>query len=55
MSTAKRASDIPGPDAYEAAKKAAWKLVGWYARDPRLRNSGAWDCYSRYILGKLKI
>lgn len=42
-------------NAYEDAKKAAWKLVGWYARDPRLRNSGAWDCYFRYILGELKI
>lgn len=41
--------------AYAAAKKAAWKLVGWYARDPRLRSSEAWDCYFRYILGELKI
>lgn len=41
--------------AYAAAKKAAWKLVGWYARDPRLRSSEAWDCYFRYILEELKI
>lgn len=41
--------------AYAAAKKAAWKLVGWYARDPRLRGSEAWDCYFRYILEELKI
>lgn len=41
--------------AYEDAKKAAWRLVGWYARDPRLRNSEAWDCYFRYILGELRI
>lgn len=41
--------------AYVAAKKAAWKLVGWYARDPRLRSSEAWDCYFRYILEELKI
>lgn len=41
--------------AYAAAKKAAWKLVGWYARDPRLRCSEAWDCYFRYILEELRI
>lgn len=41
--------------AYAAAKKAAWKLVGWDARDPRLRSSKAWDCYFRYILEELKI
>lgn len=42
-------------DAYEAAKNAAWMLLGWYARDPRLRSSGAWDCYFDYILDQLNI
>lgn len=41
--------------AYADAKKSAWNLVGWYARDPQLRSSEAWDCYFRYILGELKI
>ena len=31
------------------------KLVGWYARDPRLRSQGVWDCLFRYILDKLNI
>lgn len=30
--------------AYTKAKHEAWELVGWYARDPRLRSQGAWDC-----------
>lgn len=42
-------------DAYNAAKDDAWKLVGWYARDPRLRSQGAWDCYFDYILDELRI
>lgn len=42
-------------DAYTAAKKAAWELVGWYARDPRLRTQAAWDCFFRYILKELRI
>ena len=42
-------------DAYEAAKNAVWTLLGWYARDPRLRSSGAWDCYFDYILDQLNI
>ena len=41
--------------AYAAAKKAAWKLVGRGARNPRLRSSEAWDCYFRYILEELRI
>lgn len=41
--------------AYVAAKRAAWELVGWGARDPRLRSSEAWDCYFRYILEELKL
>ena len=41
--------------AYAAAKKAAWNLVGWGARDPRLRSSGAWDCFFRHILEELNI
>ena len=42
-------------DAYEAAKNAAYELVGWYARDPRLRSIGAWDCFFDYILDQLNI
>lgn len=41
--------------AYEAAKKAAWRLLGWSARDPRLRSSEAWDCFFRYIVDQLNI
>ena len=41
--------------AYDDAKRAAEKLVGWCARDPRLRNSGAWDCYFNYILDELNL
>ena len=40
---------------YVEAKDAAWELVGWYARDPRLRSQGAWDCLFRYILDELNI
>lgn len=42
-------------DAYEAAKNAAWKLLGWYARDPRLRSSDAWDCFFNHVLDQLNI
>lgn len=41
--------------AYAQAKDAAWQLVGWYARDPRLRSQGACDCLFRYILDELNI
>lgn len=42
-------------DAYSTAKAKSYKLVGWYARDPRLRSSAAWDCFFRYILKELKL
>lgn len=42
-------------DAYATAKKEAYKLVGWEARDPRLRCHGAWDCYFDYILEELNL
>lgn len=42
-------------DAYVKAKQEAWELIGWYARDPRLRSQGAWDCLFRYILDELNI
>jgi len=42
-------------NAYSDAKRDAWNLVGWGAKDPRLRSSGAWDCYFRYILNELKL
>lgn len=41
--------------AYTDAKKAACRLVGWYARDPRLRSREAWDCLFRYILDGLRL
>ena len=41
--------------AYEAIKNAAWELLGWYARDPRLRSKEAWECYFGYILDELNI
>ena len=42
-------------DAYTNAKNDAYKLVGWSARDPRLRSTGAWDCFFDYILNELNI
>ena len=42
-------------DAYVAAKHEAEKLVGWFARDPRLRSSGAWDCFFGYVLEELRL
>lgn len=42
-------------DAYEAAKKDAWRLLGWAARDPWLRSSEARDCFFRYILDQMNI
>ncbi len=41
--------------AYVAAKDEAWELVGWYARDPRLRSMEAWDCFFSRILHELNI
>lgn len=41
--------------AYVRAKETAYKLVGWYTRDPRLRNQGAWDCFFRLVLDHLNI
>ncbi len=42
-------------NAYSAAKKEAWELVGWYARDPRLRSTEAWDCFFGSILEQLRL
>ena len=42
-------------EAYSTAKKEADQLIGWYARDPRLRSAGAWDCFFRYVLSELNI
>ena len=36
--------------AYYWAKDDFSLLVGWEARDPRLRSSGAYDCYTGWIL-----
>lgn len=41
--------------AYGRAKRRAWYLVGWCARDPRLRSCAAWDCYIRHITRALNI
>lgn len=32
-------------EAFVEAKNSAIKLIGWYARDPRLRSQAAWDFY----------
>ena len=42
-------------DAYVKARNESWELVGWGARDPRLRSSGAYDCFIRHILDELNI
>lgn len=42
-------------DAYVAAKHEAEKLVGWFARDPRLRSSKAWDCFFNHVLEELRL
>lgn len=42
-------------DAYTAAKAAADTLLGWGARDPRLRSTRAWDCFFDYIVNELRI
>ena len=42
-------------DAYVKVRNDSWDLVGWGARDPRLRSSGAYDCFIRYILDELNI
>lgn len=42
-------------DAYTAAKNEAEKFVGWFARDPRLRSSEAWDCLFDHVLEELRL
>ena len=42
-------------DAYERAKDSAWELVGWDAKNPRLRTSAAWNCFFDYILKGLRL
>lgn len=42
-------------EAYAKAKEEAMELVGWYARDPRLRSTEAWDCFFDYVLDQLNI
>ena len=41
--------------AYIKARNESRKMVGWEARDPRLRSCGAYDCFIRYILDELEI
>lgn len=38
---------------YEAAKRTASGLVGWGAKDPKLRCSGAWQCFLRCLMNAL--
>ena len=42
-------------DAYEVVKRNAQKLIGWGAKDPRLRTSDAWGCFLDYILEGLRL
>ncbi len=42
-------------DAYTTAKNEAETLVGWLARDPRLRSSGAWDCFFHHVREELRL
>lgn len=42
-------------NAYLTAKQEAYHLIGWSARDPRLRHRKAWDCYFDYILDELTV
>ncbi len=42
-------------DIYAGIKHDAESLVGWFARDPRLRSSGAWDCFFHHVLEGLKL
>ena len=42
-------------DAYGEAKLSASPLLGWGARDPRLRSSDAWDCFFDDILEALNM
>ena len=41
--------------AYAEAKAAADRLLGWGARDPRRRSSGAWNCYFNFVLRELRL
>ena len=40
---------------YSEIKRSTTKLVGWGARDPRLRSSDAYDCFYDYILDELNL
>ena len=42
-------------NAYTDAKLESDELVGWGARDPRLRSSEAYDCFTDYILKELRL
>ena len=41
--------------AFETAMDRADKLIGEDARDPRLRDNAAWDCFHNYILDHLRL
>lgn len=42
-------------DIYTQTKNKVYKLIGWGARDPRLRQTDAWDCYFNYIVEGLRL
>ena len=42
-------------NAYTEARSACYKLVGWAARDPRLRSTEAYDCFTDHIIAELDI
>lgn len=42
-------------EAYCGAKCQAEHLIGWNARDPRLRSDGAWNCFFNYIVKELRL
>lgn len=40
---------------YSKAKMDSYKLVGWMARDPRLRSTGAYDCFIKALVDALDL
>ena len=42
-------------NAYTKARSECYELVGWAARDPRLRSTEAYDFYTDYIIAELDI
>lgn len=42
-------------DVYSEVKEETCDLVGWNARDPRLRSTGAYDCFIHEVIDALEI